>query len=291
MVHENLRKCILLLNFFICFSPIIHPLTVYLDTDDAPLQHKNYKQALLIYGMNASNHVSLLCLHCKFFILIAERVLAYRKREVYENTKNNYVVRIFGVTFILCFVELAFKLTIFLSYDTEDAIDVRLLKALTISESPRYFLISFFICYNCGIIGYLCFRRLQRIALEQRHKSRSLSERFELRQTEVITSIMLYLSKVYICFLIGCSLSLIPTVRLAFWPSRENWKRLFRLAILYLHCGVGAYNAVTTVYTFRKMKFMFRTAPLDANAASRKGHVDQYFLKLQNDWKIGVNKG
>uniref|UniRef100_A0A1I7RXE3 Secreted protein n=1 Tax=Bursaphelenchus xylophilus TaxID=6326 RepID=A0A1I7RXE3_BURXY len=90
------------------------------------------------------------------------------------------------------------------------------------------------------------------------------------------------------CFLVGCSLSLIPTVRLAFWPATKNWKRLFRLAIL---CGVGAYNTVTTVYTFRKMKLMFRTAPLDANPTSRKGHVDQYFLKLQNDWKIGVNKG
>uniref|UniRef100_A0A1I7SEY7 7TM_GPCR_Srx domain-containing protein n=1 Tax=Bursaphelenchus xylophilus TaxID=6326 RepID=A0A1I7SEY7_BURXY len=124
-------------------------------TDAEPLLHKNYNEAILLYGMQTINHICLLFLHSKFFILIAERILAYKKREVYENIRNNYVAMIFGVTFVISVGELLGKLYVFMVLEGEDSIDLRVSKALTISDSPVYFLIAFFVCYNCCFIGYL----------------------------------------------------------------------------------------------------------------------------------------
>ncbi|CAD5227937.1 unnamed protein product [Bursaphelenchus xylophilus] len=290
MFHENLRKSVLLLNFIICFSPILHPLTVYLATDDAPLLHSNYKEAILIYGIHTVNHMCLIFLHFKFFILIAERILAYRKRDVYEHTRNNFVAQIFSVAFALCFIELSLKLYIFLGLDTEETIDIRILKALTISKSPTYFLVTFFVCYNCGFVGYFCFRRLQTTAAGQRHHSRSLSERFELRQTEGVTNIMLPLNKLYIVSLIASSTTIFPCICIILWPADETWRRIYKISALYTHAAIGAYNLVATIYTLKKMKVMFKTIPVELGVNPRNDNVERYFSRLQADWKIGAVK-
>ncbi|CAD5227941.1 unnamed protein product [Bursaphelenchus xylophilus] len=290
MFHENLRKSVLLLNFIICFSPILHPLTVYLASDDAPLLHSNYTEAILIYGMDAVGHMCLIFLHLKFFILIAERILAYRKRDVYEHTRNNYVPQIFSAAFALCLIELSLKLYTFLVLDTEERIDISLLKVLTISGSPIYLLVSCLFCYNCGLVGYFCFRRLQITAVGQRHHSRSLSERFELRQTEVVTNIMLSLNKLYIVSLIASSPALFPCIRVIFWPADETWQRIYKTSTLYTYAAIGAYNLVATIYTLKKMKVMFKTIPVEIGVNPRNDNVERYFSRLQTDWKIGAVK-
>uniref|UniRef100_A0A1I7RMB5 Uncharacterized protein n=1 Tax=Bursaphelenchus xylophilus TaxID=6326 RepID=A0A1I7RMB5_BURXY len=135
-----------------------------------------------------------------------------------------------------------------------------------------------------------CFRRLQTTAAGQRHHSRSLSERFELRQTEGVTNIMLPLNKLYIVSLIASSTTIFPCICIILWPADETWRRIYKISALYTHAAIGAYNLVATIYTLKKMKVMFKTIPVELGVNPRNDNVERYFSRLQADWKIGAVK-
>ncbi|CAD5227943.1 unnamed protein product [Bursaphelenchus xylophilus] len=174
--HENLRKSILLLNFVISFSPILHPLAIYTSNDNTPLLHGNYREAAI------------------------------------------------------------------------------------------------------------CLRRLKRNANTQRHNSFSLSERFELRQTEMVTKVMLPLNFCYMATLFAQLVPACLCAKLTFGAADAEWWRIYEVSVLYCYACVGMYNLVATVYTFRSMRAMKRPGPKKIRPLTANDETDKYFAQLENQW-------
>ncbi|CAD5227931.1 unnamed protein product [Bursaphelenchus xylophilus] len=282
--HENLRKCIFLLNFFICFCPILHPITVFLGkSESSPVTSGKYSQAVVLYTSQILHHVSILFLHTKYFLLIVERAFAYRERKSYENSKNSYVLKLMLGTAFLCICEISTKLVVLKVVEKGDTVDVWLSKAFTVDRSPSYFLFTYVLAVSSGVIGYMCFANLLSRAQFQRHKSQSLSERFELRQTEVITTIMRPLCTGY-CL---CVASVMPTTivaaRIVFWGDDPAWQRIYGVLIMYGHWIVGVYNVGATIYTMQKMKAM--SGKSRVGIFCHQDETERHFSQLAEQWK------
>ncbi|CAD5227933.1 unnamed protein product [Bursaphelenchus xylophilus] len=282
--HENLRKCTLLLNLIICFSPVLHPITFYLAQEESPITNGRTDYAVILYTAQILHHISLLFLHTKFFILVVERALAYRQRKVYENARNSYVLQMMVVTLLLCLLEISSKLLAYAIISSEDNVDVWLSKAFTVEKSPSYFLFTYSLSACSGLVGYVSFQSLLRRAKVQRHKSQTLSERFELRQTEIITNIMLPLCSGYCLCVASCFAIPIAAIRLIVFGGGWEWQKFYQIIVLYSNWMIGVYNLGATVYTMRKIKAMSAKNSRRTGACSPNNETERYFKQLAEQW-------
>uniref|UniRef100_A0A1I7SB79 G protein-coupled receptor n=1 Tax=Bursaphelenchus xylophilus TaxID=6326 RepID=A0A1I7SB79_BURXY len=248
--HKSFRQTFMGVNVILSFTALFHPLSEFADeflTSAAAEYQLSAVQRALQYSLYIIDHVAIVFLHMKFYILSFERVFAFRRRTVYEHEDNNLPFRILMfASFVL--LELVAKLIFYLNFDVSGTRDERILKALSIWKSPSFFMFSYALYFSSVAVGMIFFNNIGRVLRHYRYHSQSLSESFEIHQTEKISTIMWPVLKV--CLYVGCvsTPSLIVCIhQVFFFNGSAAWQSAYAMCVRVGDCVIGRVEASTII--------------------------------------------
>ncbi|CAD5227929.1 unnamed protein product [Bursaphelenchus xylophilus] len=291
--HANVKKIVLYLNLIISVTPMLRPLVIYTFTDEYPLQNERYIYAVLMYFFDLILYLCQVFLHTKFLILVIERMVAYKNRRTYENTKNNFVSILFAVAFSLMVLETVLKTCGYLAFYESTSIDKKLQLSLTHCKDPLVLMLVLSCCYAMCMFGCIPFYTLRRFARRERHNCTSLSERFELRQTEVIADLMVFINKGYAIGLVFIVPPYAVTWRCVLLGMDGFWRDCYDFSVQYIYTVVGIYSVISSVCTIKILNSAptGRTAKMLSLTAVEATEADKsYFKQYEEQWRVRPSK-
>uniref|UniRef100_A0A1I7SB77 G protein-coupled receptor n=1 Tax=Bursaphelenchus xylophilus TaxID=6326 RepID=A0A1I7SB77_BURXY len=286
-------------NFILSMTSIFHPLSdlsddiVYVCRDGAPTCLRQDLVFTLQYVLYFIDHIAIVFLHTKFFILAAERVFAFRRRAFYEYEKNNMAVKILGFSLSFVCLEILIKTGLYYEFDTDSPLKLRLEKGIGLWKSPAFMVWSYLEFFTSMGVGVVFFNNIPRILRHYRQKSRSLSESFEIYQTEKISKIMWPVLQSYILVGVACTPTLFICIKQAFFnDGSAYWRKAYRVGLRADYFFVAWYTLFSLTYAFYKFGIVFgkqQSQIVPVEMFDFKKVTDIHFNTLKQCWSDDGN--
>ncbi|CAD5225718.1 unnamed protein product [Bursaphelenchus xylophilus] len=286
--HANFRQTFIGLNVILSMSSLFHPTSEILEHIiyyrlfpgfDRPL---NTMKLFCLFV----DHIAVVFLHLKFFILAFERHHAIKMRGRYENEKGNMAIKVLGVLVVVVSIEIAIKTWLFCKYDTEVPYDVRLEKGMGVTKSPAFLSFSYILFSISIIVGFVLIRQTKGYIRKLRLKSQSLAESFELSQTNKIAEVIWPMLLSYIACGIACGPTAILCFHLALFKSSESWEKAYVVGAKANYFFLSCYTLFSLFFAFYKFgmirKLRVTPMPVIRPTDEQKTHFDF----LGESWKL-----
>ncbi|CAD5221413.1 unnamed protein product [Bursaphelenchus okinawaensis] len=216
--------------------------------------------------------------------------MAFRRRRHYEHETNNIVVKILLGIFLLSVFYISIKAILYILFDTDNDIEVRLRKAAEPCSSPRYAILCNCFYQSSVVVGMWLLRTARLRLPYHRFQSQTLSESFEIKQSQKIA--VMY-PVVLVCFILGC-LGLpceALTVYIAFAKDLSPiWMELYRMFINLDYFFISLYTIFATLYAYWKFGIIIKLQPKKVHYKDNAKEIEVYFNSLVFDWEDKYRK-
>ncbi|KAI6181215.1 hypothetical protein M3Y98_00804800 [Aphelenchoides besseyi] len=242
LVNPNLKYVLNAISFTSALIACIHPILGQIDPNSYSIDRSNYVGAFVYYSLHFSVQLFTLITDLKFFLIGWERRLSLKYKNNLENRNGKRVV-FSAIVFLLliCFI----KCAVLLNTSELKAMNDRLYEICAIQGHDIFLVV---IAFPLGAIswGYGQYK--------QRH-SGTLSERFELRQTNTIVKVLYPLAYLYSVGYLVC-LAAVPVIFFLRTKGYGMNTIEYQVATNIIFNSMACYNLIYVVF------ILFTFAPL-----------------------------
>ncbi|CAD5227188.1 unnamed protein product [Bursaphelenchus xylophilus] len=291
----NFRIIITVQTILTSLIALVHPLQYFLPETFYSFKDGNYYSAMVTYGVHGALHFALFLIESKYLLIAIERLIAFNQRTTYEKRNCSVAFKILGVYFVfstVCF----YAKTRFLWQSYSDLpIDARLRKVVMFDRDYYGYSVNYALSALSTVAAIYIFYHIHCQLLRRCAEFCTLSERFEVRQTQMMLNYAKSLVTAFVILLITCGVSNSAVAYLKFVEGRVEDDPEIVFVYVFVYISLCLYNFTAMLYMIRSFPQLQKVILNDLPFLKRKGtdlvkpervaDTELHFGHLRKSWK------